>query len=56
MLHERCLSIIYSNNTSSFNEFLERGNLVSVDYRNIQVLATELYKAVNCLSIKLVKD
>ena len=45
-----------SNNISSFNELLQIGKPVSVDYRNIKVLATELYKAVNCLSLKLVKD
>ena len=46
-LHERCLRIVYSDNTSSFEELLETDNSVSVHHRNIQVLATELYKIVN---------
>ena len=55
-LHERCLRIIYNDNTSSFTDFLEIDNSVSVHHRNIQVLATELYKFVNGLSPKLVSD
>ena len=55
-LHERCLRIIYNDNTSSFTDLLEIDNSVSVHHRNIQVLATELYKFVNGLSPKLVSD
>ena len=46
-LHERCLRIVYSDNPASFQELLETDNSVSVHHRNIQVLATELYKIVN---------
>ena len=55
-LHERCLRIIYNDNTSSFTDLLEIDNSVSVHHRNIQVLATELYKFVDGLSPKLVTD
>ena len=55
-LHERCLPLIYNKNTSSFTEHLEIDNSVSVYHRNIQVLATELYKIVNGLSPKLVSN
>ena len=55
-LHERCLRIVYSDNTSSFEEFLETDNSVSVHHRNIQVLATELYKTVNGLSSEIMKE
>ena len=55
-LHERCLLIIHNGSTSSFTDLLEIDNLVSVHYRNIQVLATELYKFVNGLYLKLVSD
>ena len=55
-LHERCLRIICSDNTSSFTDLLEIDNSVSVYHRNILVLATELYKFVNGLSPKLVSD
>ena len=53
-LHERCLYIIYNDNTSSFTELLERDNSVSVHH--IQVLSKELYKVVNGLSPKLASD
>ena len=52
-LHERCLCIIHNDSTCSFTVLLEIDNLVSVHHRNIQVLATELYKFVNGLSPKL---
>ena len=46
-LHERCLRIIYSDITSSFEELLET---------DIQVSATELHKIVNGLSKGTVKE
>ena len=55
-LHERCLRIIYNDNTSSFTNLLEIDNLVSVHHRNIQVLVGELHKFSNGLSPKLVSD
>ena len=55
-LYERCLRIIYNDNTSSFTDLLEIDNLVSVHHRNIQVLANELWKFVNGLSPKLVNN
>ena len=55
-LHERCLRVIYNDNTSSFTDLFAIDNSVSMHHRNIQVLATELYKFVNDLSPKLVSD
>ena len=55
-LHKRCLRIIYNDNTSSFTDFLEIDNSVSVHHRNILILATEQYKFVNGLSPKQVSD
>ena len=55
-LHERCLRIIYNDNTSSFTNLLEKDNSVSVHHRNIQVLVGEVYKFLNGLSPKLVSD
>ena len=43
------MRIIYNDNISFFDDLLEIDNSVSVLYRNIQVLATELYKFVNSL-------
>ena len=49
-LHERCLRIVYNDKQSSFNELLEKDGSVSIHMRNIQILATEMYKLVNNLS------
>ena len=54
-MHEICLRIVYNDNTSS-EELLEIDNSVSVHHRNIQILATELYKIVNGLSHDIMKD
>ena len=43
-LHERCLRTIYNDKQSSFNELLEKDGSVSIYERNLQVLATEMYK------------
>ena len=55
-LHERCLRIVYSDKQSTFDELLEKDNTVSVHQRNLQFLATELYKVLNGLSSDLMKD
>ena len=49
-LHERCFIIVYNDKQSSFNELLEKDGSVSIHMRNIQILATEMYKLVNNLS------
>ena len=46
-LHERCLQIVYNDKQSSFNELLEKYGSVLIHMRNIQILATEIYKLVN---------
>ena len=55
-LHERCLRIVYNNNTSTYGELLEVDNSVSVHFRNVQALAIELYKVVNGFSPDIMKD
>ena len=49
-LHERCLRIVYNNNTSTYEELLEADKSVLVHFRNVQVLTIELYKVVNGFS------
>ena len=49
-LHERCSWIVYNDKQSSFNELLEKDGSVSIHMRNIQILATEMYKLINNLS------
>ena len=54
-LHERCLRTIYNDKQSSFNELLEKDDSASINERNLQVLATEMYKIINGLSTLLMK-
>ena len=49
-LHERPLSIIHSDQSSTFEELLEKDGIFSIHLRNIQSLALEIYKFVNDLS------
>ena len=44
ILHQRCLRIIYCDKQSSFEELLEKDRSISIHERNIQILATEMYK------------
>ena len=55
-LHERCLRTIYNHKQSSFNELLEKDSSVSIHEQNFQVLATEIYKISNGLSMPLMKE
>ena len=43
-LHERCLRIVYSDKTSSFEKILETDRSVPIHIRNLQVLAAEIFK------------
>ena len=55
-LHDRCLRILYNNNTSTYEELLETDNSVSVHFRNVTALVIELYKNVNGFSPNIRKD
>ena len=46
-LHERALRIVYQDYISSFTELLEKDNSTTMHNRNIQLLATELFKVKN---------
>ena len=49
-LHGRCLRIVYNDKQSSFNQLREKDGSVSIHKRNIQILATEMYKLISNLS------
>ena len=55
-LHERCLRIIYNDKQSSFKMLLEKDSSVSIHDKNIQCLATEMYKVSNGLSPPIVSN
>ena len=46
-LHERCLRIIYNDKCSIFEDFLAKGNSVSVHHNNIHAITIEMYKVVS---------
>ena len=55
-IHERALRIVYADNTSSFEQLLNKSESVSIHHRNIQFLAMEIYKALNNLSSSLMSE
>ena len=39
--------LVYNDNKSSFSELLDQNNYVTIHDRNVQELATEVYKSIN---------
>ena len=54
-LHERALRLVYKDYNSSFQELLNRDDSFSIHHRNLQKLATEMYKVKNDLSPSFMK-
>ena len=55
-LHETCLRIMYSDKSSSFEELLQKDEFVTIHAKNIQKLATEMFKVFKKLSPPIVAD
>ena len=55
-LHERALRITYGDRSSSFENLLEKDNSVSIHHRNIQALATEMFKVKNNIAPEIMKE
>ena len=56
-IHERALRLVYKNETFlSFDDLLKRDRSVSIHQKNLQLLATEIYKTKNDLGPKIMKD
>ena len=53
-IHERALRIKYKDKSSTFQELLEKGH--SIHHRNIQKLATEIYKVLHGFSPPILND
>ena len=45
-LHEKCLRIVYSDKTSSFEGLLAKDRSVTTHTRNLQELATEMFQFI----------
>ena len=55
-LHERALRITYNEKVLSFDALLEKSGTVTIHQRNLQILATELYKTYHNLSPKQMNE
>ena len=55
-LHKTCLRIIYSDKSSSFEELVQKDKSVTIHVKNIQKLATEMFKVFKNLSPPIVAD
>ena len=55
-LHERSLRILYKDNIRSFENLLKRDKSFTIHQRNIQSLATELFKVKGNLSDNIMYD
>ena len=55
-IHERALRITYQDDTSTFQELLNKDNSVSIHHRNLQVLATKMFKIHRDLSPEILRE
>ena len=55
-IQEHVLRIIYKDYVSTFAQLLEKDSSVSIHIRNLQILATEIFKARNNLSPLIVQN
>ena len=55
-IQERALRIVFKDKNASFDELLKRDGAVTIHERNIQILATEMFKAYNGISPRILKD
>ena len=50
------MKIVYNDHFSSFEELLSKDKSVTVHQRNLQMLATEMYKILNGLSPDIMQE
>ena len=55
-LDERCLRLVCNDKKSSYEELLIKDSTVSIHHKNIQTLATEMFKVKNELSPDIIYD
>ena len=55
-IHERALRISYEDYVSTYEQLLEKDNSVSIHQRNLQMLATEMFKVFKKIPPKILND
>ena len=55
-IHERALRMTYQDHISTFQELLNRDNSASIHHRNLQALATEIFKVQRDLSPDILRE
>ena len=55
-IHKRALRITYQDHISTFQELLNKDNSVSIHHRNLQALATEMFKIHTSLSPDILRE
>ena len=55
-LHERALRTVYNDNVSTFEKLLEKDNSVTIQVRNLRILAIELYKTKKNLAALIMHE
>ena len=55
-IHERALRMTYQDHISTIQELLNKDNAISVHHRNVQVLATEMFKIHRGLSPNILRE
>ena len=55
-IHERALRTVYSDSISTFDELLNRDKSVTIHIKNLQSLATEMFKVINGLAAEIMKN
>ena len=53
-MHERVLRLIYNHKSSSFRELFERGKLLTIHERNIQILLAEIFKVKTRVATEII--
>ena len=55
-IHERALRLVYNDSQSTFADLLTKDNSVSIHDRNLQILATEIYKLKHNESPRIIES
>ena len=55
-LHERALRVVYRDYNTTFSELLIKDKSVTIHQRNLQLLATEIFKTKNELNAKIMEE